>query len=121
VAVEARFEEKLAEALRSCAAGYIGMFGRNDAVLDAHYGRNSWRMKSEDARQLLEMVDEIASRRAELGYVEPNPLCARYLEYRARHKANDPGEDKLATEFLAELEDGLRSSPSTARMASRKD
>jgi len=57
-----------------------------------------------DAEHLLRLEAEITQRRRDLGFVEPSPIYQRFLDFRKRRDANDPGEPRLAREFLEEIE-----------------
>lgn len=100
---EAAYEERLASALRRCSGGQWGLFGTNDASLQAHLGAKST-LHSKDARELLERGDEILEMRQRLGYVDAFALHERFLAYRkSATDPNAPGEPKLAQQFLNEI------------------
>jgi hypothetical protein len=103
-ALESRFRDALIFALRQTAAGQWGLFGRNDAALDSHFGNAADRYKSPEAADLLRLGEEIQQLRHELGFIEPNQLYERFLSYRRKRSSNDPGEPRLAREFLEEIE-----------------
>lgn len=101
---EAAYEERLVSALRLCAAGQWGLFGTNDAVIQAHFGAKS-PLRSKDALELLERGQEVAGLRQRLGYVDQFPLQKLFLAY--RKMASDPNassEEKLARRLLDEIE-----------------
>ena len=102
--LENSFEQKLTAALRECAAGYLGLFGVNDAALVAAFRRNAGRYLSARRRELLEQGADIEALRNRLGYVEPNRLFERFKAYsRKATEANAVGEAKLAQIFLSEM------------------
>jgi hypothetical protein len=109
-ALDREYEALLRDALRSCAGGYLGMFGQNDAVLE---GAGYARLSSQEAIELLELGTRIAQHRADL-VLEEYPLHARFLAYRSLHGANVPGEATLAATFLRELDACSSSDRSTA-------
>lgn len=100
--LEARFRERLIDALQKCAAGRWGLFGRNDAALAADFGKVPEWMRSQAADDLLEKGNEIDLLRQSIG-LGPYELYHRYLAYRSRRGQDEPGEPKLARKFLAEL------------------
>jgi hypothetical protein len=77
------------------------MFGCYDALAA---GNDLYARLARDSRSLVEMIAEVDALRSQLGYTEPEPLCARYLEYRRKKGPNDLGEGKLSRLFLAELD-----------------
>jgi hypothetical protein len=87
---ETHFEEELVSALRACAAGHWGVFGRNGEHWD-------------DGGALIALGDEISELRKQLGYTEGFELYDRFVTYRRRRGSNDPGEPKLAQAFLVEI------------------
>jgi|SRR5580704_1334350 hypothetical protein len=87
---ETRFEEELVSALRACAAGHWGVFGRNGEGWD-------------EGGALIALGDEISELRKQLGHTEGFELYDRFAAYRRRRGSNDPGEPKLAQAFLAEI------------------
>ncbi|HEX3742881.1 MAG TPA: hypothetical protein VHW09_03090 [Bryobacteraceae bacterium] len=93
----------LIAALRECAAGKWGMFGRNDAVIERQPEPVREMLRSGVGERLLEAGGNVRGLRRELGYSEPFKPFERYLEYRQMWSANSPGEPKLAAQFLAEL------------------
>ncbi len=60
-----------------------------------------WR--SADADELLALAAEIDKIRSQL-VLGKNPMVERFRAYRALRGANVPGEPKLATQFLIELQ-----------------
>ena len=96
-ALETEFRETLIPCLRECARGRWGLFGAYD-----HFpGVNAWiRWPQKD--RLHELAASIQAIREEFG--ERNPLCDEFLALCAMHRANDPGEPKLATVFLERIE-----------------
>jgi hypothetical protein len=104
--LENRFRERLIAALRACAAGQWGLFGQNDAGYQRRLGRNAGRFISAEARELLELGEEIDALRTSLGFSDRNALYARLKSYRRLRPASAPGEPRLAQEFLAELDAG---------------
>lgn len=102
--LEARFRERLVAALRHCADGNWGLFGRNDAA-DRTFGRYRTRSTPAEVGELLRLGEEIDALRSSLGYSDGNALFARLKVYRRRPAASAPAEPRLAQQFLAELED----------------
>ena len=105
--LEAEFSTNLIAALRECAGGTWGMFGRNDGINDGFIiveGRTT-RAKGQStvAEELLAAGEEIERLRRELGFTEPFQPFKRFLEYRQMRGSNVPGEPKLALQFLEEL------------------
>ena len=94
--LEQQFSTDLIKALRDCAAGKWGMFGRYDAALESEHPYLRDRLKSKVAENLIAQGEEIVRLRQELGYVEPFSPFERYLHYRQMRSANTPGEPKLA-------------------------
>jgi hypothetical protein len=70
----------------------------------ASYPALAERLKSKDGTDLLDLVESIDRLRTRLGFIEPNSLCRRFLDYRRKRGSNDLGEPKLAAKFLAEIE-----------------
>jgi hypothetical protein len=101
--LEAQFSTNLVAALRECAGGTWGMFGRNDGFI-AVQGRTTPKMsRSKTAEELLATGEEIERLRTELGITESYPHFKRFLEYRQMKGSNVPGEPKLAVQFLEKL------------------
>ena len=98
--LEEEFRGKLASALKDCAAGQWGLFGRNESRMarDEHE-----RFYGSQGRKLLELGEEIMARRRAAGVSGDLPLFTKFKEYRSMRGANDPGEPKLAQNFLREL------------------
>ena len=92
--LETEFVEKLVTALRECAAGRWGVFGQNDRVFSV---RSS-------GPELVALGEKIRELRAELGRLEVFEPYQRFLHYRAMRGPNIPGEPKLATLLLQEIE-----------------
>lgn len=101
--LEEQFSIELVGALRECAAGTWGLFGRNDQVIEAQPEPLKEMLKSKRAEKLIEDGDEIERLRRELGFTEPFSLYRRFLELRQMRGSNVPGEPKLAIQFLEEL------------------
>jgi hypothetical protein len=102
--LEARFRERLIDALRSCAAGEWGLFGHHDAGYEHAFKRNPLPPKPPDVVELLALGDEIDAIRSSLGFSDGSELYARLKTYRRLRKESAPGEPRLAQQFLAELE-----------------
>ncbi len=94
--LEDQFSTNLIAALRECAAGTWGLFGRNDLLIGMS------RPKIVD--KLIDDGKEIERLRRELGFTEAFHPFKRFLEFRQIQGPNAPGEPKLATQFLKELE-----------------
>lgn len=101
--LEEQFSTKLIPALRECAGGRWGMFGRYDDVIAGQGNDIGEMLKSKAAEELLEAGEEIERLRRELGFTEPFRPFKRFLEYRRMRGSNVPGEPKLAVQFLEEL------------------
>lgn len=99
--LEEQFSTDLIAALRECAAGKWGMFGRNDALAGENRLLRSVYMKT--AETLIERGYEIVELRKELGFTEPFQTFKRYLEFRQMRGSNLLGEPKIAMQFLEEL------------------
>jgi hypothetical protein len=99
--LEEQFSKDLVSALRECAAGKWGMFGRNDEVIEADPLRDM--LKSKIGEQLIEQGEAVVALHERLGLTEPFWPFRRYLQYRQSRGSNTPGEPKLALEFLREL------------------
>ena len=97
--LEAEFREQLIAALRKCAAGQWGLFGQNEP--QANVAVRGSHMQVGD--ELVHLGERIVSARTEIGESADFPLLSRFLQYRTMRGPNDPGEPKLAREFLKEL------------------
>jgi hypothetical protein len=93
--MEHEFRELLIPGLQGCAAGRWGLFG----AYDAFPGFENW---SPAGNRLRELAKSIQAIRHESG--ERNELCDEFLKICGMHKANDPGESKLAKSFLERIE-----------------
>ena len=82
----------LAKALKECADGRWGLFGRNE-----HLHSIGAPPKLDELRGAARTIDRI---RAQLGE-PPFPLHERFEAARGRGDPNDPGEPKLAQRWLA--------------------
>src|SRR5262245_26564916 len=89
--LEDEFRDRLVAALRCCAGGRWGLFGRNE-----HFA-------PPDADPLLALGEQIQRIRDKLGIAEPFTPYARLQQLRRRGGANEPGEPKLAQQWLDEL------------------
>jgi hypothetical protein len=96
--LEHDFQPLLLACLRECSQGRWGLFGQNDNTEVARY------LYWEDAKRLKDTADEIHGLRAEFG--QPNTLVERFLHFCSQHGGNAPGEPKLATAFLNEIQRG---------------
>ena len=85
--LETEFVEKLVIALRECEAGRWGLFGQNDQVFSVRGG----------GPKSVNCVPNSASFRVSTPY-------QRFLHYRAMRGPNTPGEPKLATLLLREID-----------------
>ena len=101
--LEDQFSTNLIAALRECAAGTWGLFGRNDLVIDAQPQPLKEMLKSNVAEKLVRGGDKVEALRRELGFTEPFHPYKRFLEFRQMRGSNVPGEPKLAMQFLEEL------------------
>jgi hypothetical protein len=93
--MEQEFRELLIPCLEACAAGRWGLFG----AYDAFQGLENW---SPSGNRLRDLAKSIQAIRRESG--ERNELCDEFLSLCAMHKANDPGEPRLAKSFLERIE-----------------
>lgn len=105
--LEEQFSAELVVALRECAAGTWGLFGRNDQVIEGQPEPLKKILKSRRAEKLIEDGDEIEQLRRELGFTEPFSKYRRFLEFRQMRGSNVLGEPKLAMQFLKELGMGV--------------
>jgi hypothetical protein len=91
---EADYRTVLINALQDCAGGRWGLFGQND-----HTG---FMKHPPELRELRDLASSINRLRARLS-MPPFPLHEEFEVSRGRAGANDPGEAKLATEWLQRL------------------
>jgi hypothetical protein len=106
---EREFDELLIPCLRRCAQGRWGLFGAYDRIKQQHPGmarRLSW----PEADRLRELAAAILSSKAEFG--AGDWCCEEFLRLCSLHRANDPGEPKLAASFLKQIE-ARRATPSS--------
>jgi|HubBroStandDraft_6_1064221.scaffolds.fasta_scaffold1235257_1 hypothetical protein len=101
--LEDQFSTNLITALRECAIGTWGMFGRNDDVIVRQENDVREMLKLKAAKELLGAGKEIERMRRELGLTEPFQPFKRFLEYGQMKGSHVPGEPKLAVQFLEEL------------------
>jgi len=94
-AMEQEFQELLTPCLRTCVAGRWGLFG----AYDSFRGFENWSPGGNRLRELAKCIQAI---RSESG--EKSELCEEFLSLCTFHKANDPGEPKLAKAFLERIE-----------------
>lgn len=94
-AMEQEFQELLIPCLQACAEGRWGLFG----TYDAFPGFENW---SPGGNRLRELAKSIQFIRSESG--ERSELCEEFLSLCTFHKPNDPGEPKLAKDFLERIE-----------------
>ena len=97
--LEKEFTLKLDAALADCAAGAWGLFERK-AEPDGYEHKSAGFIA---ARELLRLGDLISGLRGDLGMSEEFRPLARFVHYRAKQDANDPGEPKLAKLLRDEL------------------
>jgi hypothetical protein len=79
--LEAEFEPLLLSCLRECADGRYGLFGQND-LLDTEHRYWNW----PEARQVLEMAEEIQALRS--GFGESSTIAEQFLYFRSLRGAN---------------------------------
>jgi len=97
VEIQNEFRPLLISCLKQCAGGRWGLFGQNDQV--DHYGRYSgW----PEAKHLKDLAQEFRAIQIEFGQTDEN--CERFLRLCTLRGSNVPGEPKLATEFLADID-----------------
>jgi hypothetical protein len=103
---EAEFSDLLVRSLRQCKDGGPGIFLTESKAqrLGDIYPSLVWN----EAKQLENLGLEIHSLRQQLGESASETLYTRYQAYCTRDAANDPGGARLAAEFLAEVEAGLK-------------
>ena len=104
--LEDQFSSNLVAALRECASGTWGMFGRNELMIEAQPKWFKKRFGPTIVQKLIDGGDEIERLRREPGLTEPFLPFRRFLEFREMRGSNAPGEPKLAVQFLEEL--GIR-------------
>ena len=95
--LESEFRPLLVSCLRECARGRWGLFGQNDH-LDPEGRYWAW----PEARRLRDLAVEVRSLRRDFGQV--NEDCERFLQLCSLRGSNVPGEPKLASEFLASID-----------------
>jgi len=101
-ATEAEFRELLVASLRKSSDGGKAVF-LTEAQADRRgdiYSRLVW----PEAKQLETLGREIDSLRQNLGEPSEGSLYARYQHYCSLEGPNQPGAAKLASQFLAEIE-----------------
>jgi len=103
--LESQFRDRLIGALRKCANGTWGLFGGYDSLVEgpSRTAALSKYPQLIESREILRLGERVEELRRKLGYHEPFQLHQRLLEYRRMRRSNDPGEPKLAMQFLAEL------------------
>jgi len=101
--LEDQFSTNLIAALRECARGTWGMFGRNDSAIAGQGEDVREILKSKAAEELLAAGEEVERMRRELGFTEPFQPFKRFVEFRQMKGSNVPAEPKLAVQFLEEL------------------
>jgi hypothetical protein len=95
--MESEFLPLLLSCLRECARGRWGLFGQNDSA-DPEGRYWVW----PEAKRLKELALEIKSIRQEFGQANEN--CERFLRTCSLCGSNVPGEPRLATAFLADID-----------------
>jgi hypothetical protein len=95
--LELEFQQTLLLCLKQCERGRWGLFGAHDKYPELKV----W-LDWPEVDRLHELAASIRAIRAESG--EQNPLCEEFLALCTLHKANDPGEPKLARTFLEGIE-----------------
>jgi len=101
---ESEFRELLISSLRKCQDGGRGIF-----LTEAEAQRRGdiyLKLVWPEAKQMKTLGEEIKSLREQLGEPTETSLYAKYLQYCAKNGSNDPGGNRLAAQFLAELEKG---------------
>ena len=96
--IEGEFKPLLLTCLRQCAQGRYGLFGQNDH-LDPEGRYLNW----PEARHLKELAHEIRSLRLEFG--QPDQICERFLQLCSLRGSNVPGEPRLGTALLDEIDE----------------
>jgi hypothetical protein len=99
IEIESEFHSLLLSCLRECARGRYGLFGQN-AHLDPDGRYLGW----PDAKRLRDLAYEIRAIRQKFG--EANCICERFLQLCLLRGPNVPGEPKLASQFLVEMDQG---------------
>src|SRR5580704_14762692 len=85
--LEDQFSTDLFAALKECAAGKWGLFGRNDAVIERQPGPLREMLHSDVSSHLIGLGEEIEGLRRRLGVLEPFPPFERYMQYRQMQSA----------------------------------
>jgi hypothetical protein len=88
-ALQEEFRELLLPCLEQCSQGRWGLFGAYDSIEEAKFWCN-W----PESDRLRELAVSIRSILAQSG--GRDGLCEAFLGLREAHRANDPGEPKLA-------------------------
>jgi hypothetical protein len=96
-AMEAEYRAVLTTALRACASGRPGLFGRNEHI------RHGLRARPPVVNELSGLADEIDRLRKRSG-MRPFQLRADFEAARGRAASDAPGEAKQAQEWLKRLE-----------------
>src|SRR6185437_5045380 len=95
--LEGEFHSLLVPCLQQCSRGRWGLFGQNDhADPEGRYW--SW----PEARRLRDVASEISLLQQEFGQM--NEDCKKFLQLCSLRGSNIPGEPKLASEFLAVID-----------------
>ena len=100
-ALKAEFRDLLVPCLKKCARGRWGLFGAHDRIIQQNSNLSS-AVAWPEAKKLRELASSIRTTLAHSG--ERDNLCDEFLRLCDLHKANDPGEPKLASSFLKEIE-----------------
>jgi hypothetical protein len=95
--LEAEFQELLIPCLQKCARGRWGLFGAYDRIKEDNPNLGRF-LTWPEADRLRELAITIQTIRADSG--ERNDCCDEFLRLCALHRPNDPGEPKIAREFL---------------------
>lgn len=102
-ALNEAFRDLLLPCLEECAHGRHGLFGQ-DRSREAEENL-AW----PEAERLRELAVSVQAVLAQSG--ERNALCDEFLDLCTIHGENDPGEPRLAREFLKRIERGEAGTP----------
>lgn len=102
------FAEQLLACLQECARGRRGLFADRE-LSEGTDEDDAW----PEAARLRELAVALQAISHQAG--EPNALCDEFLELCTIHGEANPGEPRLAREFLARIERGEVGSPTEER------
>ncbi|HEU5457336.1 MAG TPA: hypothetical protein VFU68_01830 [Terracidiphilus sp.] len=103
------FAEQLLACLQECARGRKGLFSDRE-LTEGTDEDDAW----PEAARLRELAVALQAISHQAG--EPNALCDEFLELCTIHGEANPGEPRLAREFLARIERGEVGGPTQERL-----